>query len=101
MAKSKRKKDESLPMAIATHGGLLATLIVLLAGTVNGTRAWIVLIKSTMAFLLASSLLRLVTAAVLQSIRWKATPPRPRGERDPEASPAVATTPESMESPAS
>jgi hypothetical protein len=90
--KSKPKKDEGLPVAIATHGGLLATLVVLLLGTVNGTRAWIVLIKSTMAFLLASSILRLLTAAALQFIRWKATPPRPRGAGD---------KPESMESLAS
>jgi hypothetical protein len=102
VAKTKNpKKDEGLPVAIATHGGLLATLIVLLVGTVNGTRAWIVLLKSTMAFLLASSLLRLLTAAALQSIRWKATPPRPRGPQDPEVSPAAAGSPESMEIPAS
>jgi hypothetical protein len=54
-----------------------------------------------MAFLLASSLLRLLTAAALQSIRWKATPPRPRGPQDPEVSPAAAGSPESMEIPAS
>jgi len=103
----KKRRDEGLPVAVATQGGLLATLTVLLLGTVNGTRAWILLIKGAMAFLLVSAVLRLVTAAILQFIRWKADVPRRRTEEsDDVASTAdmiqsAARTPEPMEKVAS
>lgn len=98
-----KKKDQGLPVALATHGGLLATLAVLLMGTVGGARAWILLMKAAMTFLLASALLRLVTAAVLQSIRWKADSADERTESEEVNETArmitsTAQSPESMES---
>jgi large-conductance mechanosensitive channel len=73
------KKDEGLPVAVATQGGLLATLAVLLVGTATGMRAWIVLIKAAIAFLLVSAILRFLVAAILQVVRLKAeAPPEPK-----------------------
>lgn len=91
---ARKRKDEGLPVAFATQGGLLATLAVLLLGTMNGTRAWILLIKGAMTFLLVSAILRLMTAAVLQSVRWKADAPRPRTEESEE----MATTADVIQS---
>ena len=73
MATAKRKPDEGLPIAFATLGGLLATLTVLLIGTVEGHRAWVLLVKAAMTFLLVSGLLKFLTAGVLTAVRWKAT----------------------------
>jgi hypothetical protein len=70
---ARKRSDMSLPIAISTMGGLLSTLAVLFAGTVQGMRAWILLIRSAMAFMLVSGVLKLLTAGVLQAIRWKAT----------------------------
>ncbi|NNE43102.1 MAG: hypothetical protein HKN12_02750 [Gemmatimonadetes bacterium] len=66
------KKDDVLPVAVATHGGFLATLIVLLAGTMNGTRAYMLLLRAAMAFLLVSGSLKLIVAAAMQFIRLNA-----------------------------
>jgi hypothetical protein len=71
-----RRRDEGLPVALATQGGLLAALAVLLLGLVGGGRAWIVLIQAACAFLVASGVLKILTAAVMQGIRMKADVPR-------------------------
>jgi hypothetical protein len=80
LARKGEKKDESLPIAIATQGGLLTALAVLLVGMTNGARAWILLTKAGTAFLLSSALLKLLSAGVMQGIRMKADVPvkRPR-----------------------
>jgi hypothetical protein len=80
-------KDEGLPVAVATQGGLLATLAVLLVGTATGMRAWIVLIKAGIAFLLVSTILRFLVAAVLQVVRLKAETP-------PDANPSAQSQPQ-------
>ncbi|GJM43975.1 MAG: hypothetical protein DHS20C21_08170 [Gemmatimonadota bacterium] len=77
MAKGK-KRDESLPLAVATQGGLLATMAVLLVGMTNGSRGWILLIKAGTAFLLASALLKLLAAGVMQGFAMKADAPKPK-----------------------
>jgi hypothetical protein len=69
-----KKRDENLPNAIATHGGLLAVLAVLLLGTVQGSRTWILLIQAGCVFLISSALLKLLAAGVMQSIRNPADP---------------------------
>ena len=97
------KKDEGLPVAIATEGGLLATLAVLLIGTANGMRAWVLLVKAGIAFLLVSGILRLVTAAALQFIRLKADNTEPENDSAEEvqqtaaAISSAATSPEPLE----
>jgi ABC-type Fe3+-siderophore transport system permease subunit len=79
-----KRRDEGLPVALATQGGLLAALVVLLVGFARGGREWIVLMQAGMAFLLASGLLKILTAAVIQAIRVKAEEtPRP-GEEEME-----------------
>jgi hypothetical protein len=84
------KKDEGLPVAVATQGGLLATLAVLLVGTATGMRAWIVLIKAGIAFLLVSTILRFLVAAVLQVVRLKAeTPPDANPSAQSESQPQL------------
>ncbi len=70
---ARTKRDDSLPIAISTQGGLLSALAVLMFGMMNGARAWIVLAKAAMAFMLASAVLKLLTAGVMQAVRWKAT----------------------------
>lgn len=76
MAPKTRRRDEGLPVALATQGGLFATLAVLVIGLGNGGRAWIVIIQAAGAFLLTSGFLKILTAAVIQSIRMKADAPR-------------------------
>ena len=76
------KKDDVLPVAIATHGGFLATLIVLLAGTLNGSRAWLLLLRAASTFLLVSGSLKLLSAAVMQFIRLNADDPKNRSETE-------------------
>lgn len=68
------RRDEGLPVAIANQGGLLAALAVLVIGLANQGRAWIVLAQAAGAFLLATAILKLLTAALMQGIRMKATP---------------------------
>ena len=63
------KPHEALPIALATWGGFLATLVILLVGTWEGTRAWILLIRSATAYLLVSGFLKLFTAGVMQVIQ--------------------------------
>ena len=69
-----KKRDESLPVAVATQGGLLAAMAVLMIGTWQGARAWVLLIKAGTAFLLSAALLKLLAAGVMQAIRMKADP---------------------------
>ena len=109
MARS--KKDDSMPVAIATQGGLLAALAILLVGMIQGARAWVLLTKAAMGFMLASAVLKLLTAGVMQAIRWKATKPAEQEQEDDAASAEVqqtaatirtaAETPETTESLAS
>lgn len=68
------RRDEGLPVAIANQAGLLGALAVLMIGLANGGRAWIVLAQAGGAFLMISAMLKLLTAAVMQGIRMKATP---------------------------
>jgi hypothetical protein len=63
------KPNEALPIALSTWGGFLATLVILLVGTWEGTRAWILLIRAGAAFLLVSGFLKLFTAGVMQVIQ--------------------------------
>lgn len=79
---ARKKRDESLPIAIATQGGLLAALAVLLDGMMHGARAWILLIKAGTAFLLASALLKLLSAGVMQGVQMKADVPEQRRHDD-------------------
>ncbi len=76
------RKDDSMPIAIATQGGLLAALAVLLVGMIDGARAWVLLVKAGTAFLLASALLKLIAAGVIHAIRWKATKPKDEETED-------------------
>jgi hypothetical protein len=67
------------------QAGLFAALVVLLLGTMNGSRAWILLMRATITFLLVAGVLRLLTAAVLQGIRWKAdSDEKPKGTSEEE-----------------
>ncbi len=68
------RRDEGLPVAIANQAGLLAALAVLVIGLANQGRAWIVLAQAAGAFLLSTAILKLLTAALMQGIRMKATP---------------------------
>lgn len=68
------RRDEGLPVAIANQAGLLAALAVLMIGLANQGRAWIVLAQAAGAFLLSTAILKLLTAALMQGIRMKATP---------------------------
>ena len=71
----------NLPIAVSTWGGFLATLVVLLIGTMNGTRAWILLVRAGCAFLVVSGFLKLLTAGLIQVILWRAnSETRPRRE---------------------
>ena len=85
MAKS--HAQEGLPVAVSTVGAFMATLLVLLAGTTNGTRPWILLMRAASAFLLVSGFLKLLTAGLIQVISWQRTAPKapPRGDADPGA----------------
>lgn len=67
------RRDEGLPVAIANQAGLFAALGVLVIGLANQGRAWIVLAQAAGAFLLSSAILKLLTAALMQAIRMKAT----------------------------
>ena len=73
MARAKRL-DETLPFAIATQAGLFAALLTLLLGTMNGMREWILFMRSAIAFLLVSGILKFIAAGVMQAVRWKAKP---------------------------
>jgi len=94
----RKRSDMSLPIAVATMSGLLSTLAVLLVGTMQGMRAWILLIRGAMAFMLVSGVVKLLTAAVLQSIRWKETktdrrtPDRSEKEEITETSQAISAS---------
>jgi hypothetical protein len=68
---AQRSGQESLPIAVATIGAFLATLVVLLAGTAQGTRPWILLMRAGGAFLLVSTILKLLTAGLIQVISWR------------------------------
>jgi hypothetical protein len=56
----------------------------------HGARAWILLVKAATAFLLTSAFLKLLTAGVMQAVRWKAT-------KKPDRSPEDETDSEEME----
>lgn len=71
MARS--NSNEGLPVAVAMIGGFIATLLVLLAGTSNGTRPWVLLMRAASAFLLLSGFLKLLTAGVIQALAWRKT----------------------------
>ncbi len=73
---ARKKRDDSLPVAIATQGGLFAALAVLLGGMNNGSRAWILLMKAGTGFLLSSALLKLISAGVMQGINMNADTPK-------------------------
>ena len=60
-----KKKNEGLPIAVATQGGLLSALAVLMIGTFHGGRAWIILVKAGTAFLLSAAILKILTAGVM------------------------------------
>lgn len=95
-----KRKDGGLPQAVATQGGLLATLAVLLAGTASGARAWMVLIKGAIAFLLSSAILRALTAATLQFLRLKASrPPQTAPDTDKEIRSTAAVIASTARSP--
>ena len=96
MAAAKRKHDETLPIALSTLGGLLATLTVLLIGTVAGHRAWVLLVKAAMTFLLISGILKFLTTGVLTAVRWKATKEKDNEEQDDEG-PAPSPSEEARE----
>ena len=83
MAKKNQRRStgQGLQAAISTQAGLLGALVVLLLGTLNGSRAWIVLMRAAITFLLVSGSLRLLTAAVDQAVRWKASPEENANER--------------------
>jgi len=64
--------NESLPAAVSTTAAFLATLIVLLVGTVLGTRPWILILRAATAFFLVWGCLKVLIAgwrAVSSSIR--------------------------------
>ncbi|MBZ0268438.1 hypothetical protein K8I85_09810 [bacterium] len=88
----RKKRDESLPLAIATQGGLFAALAVLLDGMVHGGRAWILLIKAGTSFLLASALLKLLSAGVMQGVQMKADVPEKKTHDDDLDDPAAVAS---------
>jgi len=90
---ARKKRDESLPIAIATQGGLAAALAVLLVGMMQGARAWVLLMKAATAFLLSSALLKLLSAGVMQGVMRKADAPERRTRSDDDLDDAVAAVP--------
>jgi hypothetical protein len=70
---ARQKGQENLPIAVSTWGGFLATLAVLLLGQMDGTRAWILLVRAACAFLVVSGFLKLLTAGLIQVILWRGT----------------------------
>jgi hypothetical protein len=70
---TERRANEGLPVAISTVGGFFATLLVLLAGTANGTRPWVLLMRAAAAFLVVSGFLKILTACLIQVIQWRKT----------------------------
>jgi hypothetical protein len=86
---ARKKRDEGLPIAVATQGGLIAALAVLLIGMIYGGRAWILLINAATAFMLTSAILKIVTAGVMQSVRWKATRPEKESDQEGDTEPAA------------
>ncbi len=72
---AERRPSEGLPVAVSTVVGFLATLLVLLNGTTNGTRPWVLLMRAAVAFLLVSGFLKLLAAALLQVLIWRKTVP--------------------------
>ena len=96
MARSKR--DDSMPIAIATQGGLLAALAILLVGMIDGARAWVLLVKAGTAFLLTSAFLKLISAGVMQAVRWKATKPSDDKKEDSADTGEVEGTAETIRS---
>lgn len=71
----------NLPIAVSTWAGFLATLAVLLIGTMNGTRAWILLVRAACAFLVVSGFLKLLTAGLIQVILMRSTPDKTSQKR--------------------
>jgi hypothetical protein len=70
---AERRPNEGLPVAVSTVVGFLGTLLVLLAGTANGTRPWVLLMRAAIAFLLISGFLKLLAAGLLQVLQWRKT----------------------------
>jgi hypothetical protein len=91
---ARKKRDDSLPVAIATQCGLLAALAVLMVGTMHGARAWILLIKAGTAFLLSSALLKLLSAGVMQGVTMKADAPVRDTRQDDDLDDAAVPVPE-------
>jgi len=73
-AKKPGQKNEGLPIAVATQGGLLSALAVLMVGTFEGGRAWIILVKAGTAFLLSAAILKTLTAGVMTGVSMNRTP---------------------------
>ena len=69
-----QKKNEGLPIAVATQGGLLSALAVLMLGMLQGGRAWIILVKAGTAFLLSAAILKTLTAGVMTGVSMNRTP---------------------------
>ena len=77
-----------------------------LTRSTNGARAWILLIKSAMAFLLTSGILKLISGFVLQFITLNADPEEEEAKSEEiedtaQAITSAAQSPESMENLAS
>jgi hypothetical protein len=100
-----KKRNEGLPIAVATQGGLLSALAVLMIGTVHGGRAWIILVKAGTAFLLSSAVLKILTAGVMTGVSMNRTPeekPRdPADEIEETAEMIASISPEPVENRAS
>jgi hypothetical protein len=79
---ARQEGQGNLPIAVSTWGGFLATLAVLLIGTMNGTRAWILLVRAACAFLVVSGFLKLLTAGVMQGILMRGTPEKTTQKRN-------------------
>ena len=79
-----QKKNEGLPIAVATQGGLLSALAVLMLGMLQGGRAWIILVKAGTAFLLSAAILKTLTAGVMTGVSMNRTPEEKPSDPDDE-----------------
>ena len=59
-ARTSHSWSPTLVAAFSTTGAFLATLIVLLTGTIEGTRPWILILRAASAFFLVSGILRML-----------------------------------------
>jgi hypothetical protein len=81
---AQQSRSVELSTALALVGAFLATLIVLVGSTANGSRPWIVLMRAGGVFLLVFEVLRITAAGTILLMRrlsirnreaWIATPP--------------------------